>query len=191
MRCDSCRLVFDHLHTLPRTVVGFHGCRASFAERLIAGAVTTEEWKASQNDYDWLGEGIYFWEHAPARAWEWACRYKGEAAVVAAEVSLGRCLDLADTMFAGLLRASHAGIMEVYERQGAKLPKNEGREQELRRLDRLVIDQLTEVTDGLRGIHYQTLRGPFEEGEPIYQGGMLPPSRTSRSPSATGVASDR
>ena len=26
----------------------------------------------STNAYDWLGEGIYFWEYAPNRALDWA-----------------------------------------------------------------------------------------------------------------------
>ena len=28
--------------------------------------------KPSNNDYDWLGEGVYFWQDAPIRAKQWA-----------------------------------------------------------------------------------------------------------------------
>gem|GEM_PF-6478262 len=52
------------------------------------------------------------------------------------------------------------------------MPKNEGREQKLRRLDRLVIDRLIDAS-AERGIIYQTVRCPFEEGEPVYSGGMI------------------
>jgi hypothetical protein len=55
---------------------------------------------------------------------------------------------------------------------GWKLPTNEGNEQKLRRLDRLVMDTLAEAVDG-RGIVYQTVRCPFEEGENVYPGGMI------------------
>ena len=40
-------------------VIGFHGCDQSVVEAVIAGKT---ELLASTNDYDWLGNGIYFWE---------------------------------------------------------------------------------------------------------------------------------
>lgn len=40
-------------------VVGFHGCDKSVVDAVIAGKT---ELLASANDYDWLGNGIYFWE---------------------------------------------------------------------------------------------------------------------------------
>ena len=172
--CRDCKAVFEHLHVLPRTVVGYHGCRRDFADGLVAGRVNMEAWKTSQNDYDWLGEGVYFWEHAPGRAWQWAReQYGDEGAVVAAAVRLGRCLDLADTAFTGLLQQSFDGTVDLYARQGWPLPKNGGREFKLRKLDRLVIDRLTRATDRADGVHYQTVRCPFEEGDPVYDGGMI------------------
>jgi hypothetical protein len=45
-------------------ILGYHGCDADVATRLIEG----EPFKASENDYDWLGPGIYFWESNPQRA---------------------------------------------------------------------------------------------------------------------------
>src|SRR5258708_7815102 len=57
LRCKGCADCFDHLHVLPRTVVGYHGCRQDFARKLVAGGVSTVAWKMSQNEYDWLGEG--------------------------------------------------------------------------------------------------------------------------------------
>ena len=41
-------------------VIGFHGCDQSVVEAVIAGKT---ELLASTNDYDWLGNGIYFWEN--------------------------------------------------------------------------------------------------------------------------------
>ena len=40
----------------PDTIVGYHGCRRSVAERLLNG----EPFRLSNNDYDWLGGGAYF-----------------------------------------------------------------------------------------------------------------------------------
>lgn len=39
-----------------RTVIAYHGCDTTTAEEILAGAT----FKKSQNNYDWLGEGIYF-----------------------------------------------------------------------------------------------------------------------------------
>lgn len=43
-------------------VIGYHGC-----DREVAMAVVTRrvELRSSNNDYDWLGHGIYYWEDDP------------------------------------------------------------------------------------------------------------------------------
>ena len=64
---------------LPNLVIGFHGCSKETYEAVIA---KHEELKASSNTYDWLGNGIYFWENNLARAKEWAERRYGEEASV-------------------------------------------------------------------------------------------------------------
>ena len=46
-----------------RTVFGFHGCESRVADAVLAGKAKL---LASENTYDWLGSGIYFWEHGPA-----------------------------------------------------------------------------------------------------------------------------
>ena len=50
-------------------VYGYHGCCKSVADSILSGL---DVLLSSDNDYDWLGTGIYFWEEAPARAYEWA-----------------------------------------------------------------------------------------------------------------------
>lgn len=84
------QIAFDY----DRTVVAFHGTHRSTAEDLVAGV----PFGPSENDDDWLGHGIYFWEYAPQQAWWWAERRYGkqDAAVVGALVRLGRCIDLLD-----------------------------------------------------------------------------------------------
>ena len=44
----------------PSIIHGFHGCDNDLAEAIFAGEETL---KPSQNTYDWLGSGIYFWEN--------------------------------------------------------------------------------------------------------------------------------
>lgn len=60
----------------------------------------------SENDDDWLGHGIYFWEYAPRQAFLWAKQrqrqrqrlraWGEEVAVVASMIRLGFCYDLLD-----------------------------------------------------------------------------------------------
>src|SRR5437016_1447 len=87
--------------TYQRTVVGYHGCDAAVGAELLAGKARLQP---STNKYDWLGRGIYFWEHGPQRAYEWAVergrlaqRRVQQPAVLGATIHLGVCLDLLDT----------------------------------------------------------------------------------------------
>jgi hypothetical protein len=41
-------------------VLGYHGCDKSVANKVFGGKSLLV---ASANDDDWLGHGIYFWEH--------------------------------------------------------------------------------------------------------------------------------
>src|SRR5579863_6459375 len=94
-----------------RLVFGYHGTRLGRADTIVSLGRFTP----SANDYDWLGHGIYFWEHAPARAWQWAReKYGSEGAVIEAKIRLGFCLDLTDVGFTDALRAAYQGIREAY-----------------------------------------------------------------------------
>jgi len=112
------QIAFDY----DRTVVAFHGTRKSTAENLVAGV----PFDHSENDDDWLGHGIYFWEYAPQQAWWWAERRYGtrDAAVVGALVRLGRCIDLLDPSNAGLLVQAHDDLNLALESAGQTLKKN-------------------------------------------------------------------
>lgn len=50
-------------------VLGFHGCDKSVADKVLSGKTRLT---SSTNSYDWIGNGIYFWENNPARALEYA-----------------------------------------------------------------------------------------------------------------------
>jgi len=84
--------IFQDYH---RTVIGYHGTRRRTALDIVAGKKSFEP---SENDDDWLGHGIYFWEYAPKQALTWAKkRYPGEKiAVLGSMIRLGNCLDLLD-----------------------------------------------------------------------------------------------
>ncbi len=82
-----------------RTVVGYHGTRRQTALEIVQGA---RGFEPSDNDDDWLGHGVYFWEYAPQQAWLWAAQrarqssWDDEVAVVASMIRLGNCFDLLD-----------------------------------------------------------------------------------------------
>lgn len=55
-----------------RVVIGYHGGTKPFARNLLLDETAIEDWRPSENEWDWLGHGIYFWEHSPGRALRWA-----------------------------------------------------------------------------------------------------------------------
>jgi hypothetical protein len=54
---------------LPFFVLGFQGCDKSVCSKIISGF---DKLHPSGNDYDWLGNGIYFRENDPRRALDYA-----------------------------------------------------------------------------------------------------------------------
>ena len=96
-----------------RIVLGYHGCVPEFAEAILRGELPLSEWQPSQNPYDWLGHGFYFWEYAPARARAW-----GEGGLIGAVIQLGRCLDLTDTRYTDLLASTDPWPNNPGEKKG-------------------------------------------------------------------------
>ena len=142
-------------------VYGYHGCSRDVADMVLRASQVSLT--SSENDYDWLGSGIYFWESAPNRAWEWAERKFGRdrAAVLGAKIRLGHCLDLTDIDSYDVLRQTYMALLET----GVQLPKNG---KLLHRLDCLVINTATMHAERELGDPYDTVRCPFVEGEPVF-----------------------
>ena len=153
-----------------RIVLGYHGARAGkaaeYAKKLILGEVNIDEWKPSENEYDWLGHGIYFWEHSLERARRWA---GDDGMVVGAVIQLGNCLDLTDLRYTSLLKRSYEDLRVDFDRRNLALPKNTGRDLKLRKLDCLVINSLSPTI--LENV--DTVRGAFEEGAEAFPGAAL------------------
>ncbi|MEG6507455.1 hypothetical protein V6C03_00545 [Methyloligella sp. 2.7D] len=153
-------------------ILGYHGCDESVAERLLGGSA----FRASENDYDWLGPGIYFWESNPRRALSFAnevSKRKGsdirKPAVVGAVVDLGLCLDLASEAGIAQLKAAYKTFERLCEVGGVSMPTNSGGEDSLfRRLDCAVIQQFHNIRLESEEPAVDTVRGFFIEGEPIY-----------------------
>lgn len=155
-----------------RIVLGYHGCDADIAERLLAG----EPFHRSQNDYDWLGTGVYFWEYGADRALRFARdqQRRGklrEPAVVGALVQLGHCFDLMDTSFTRDLAFAYASFRRHAGGKGEALPRNAGSspDKKLRRLDCSVLNYYLD-SEERGGNAFDTVRGGFVEGDRAFPG---------------------
>jgi len=158
-----------HLSTI--FVLAYHGCDRDLGESLLSGA---ESFKPSNNDYDWLGPGVYFWESNPHRALEFARENlkRGEEVrhpfVVGAVIDLGLCLDLTTKDSIENLREAHRSLLQTIP-TGGPLPEN-GPENWRRRLDCAVIKFLHLIRQNSGAEPIDTVRGIFTEGKPIYAG---------------------
>jgi hypothetical protein len=167
----------------PRIVVGYHGCDAAIAAKVLA---RTTRLNLSTNAYDWLGQGIYFWEHGPQRALEWAIEQANlagakikEPSVLGAKINLGECLDLLDTANTRLLGKEYLKFRRFVRQRGARMPHNRDApgtrrgDKVLRFRDCAVIDFTVASLAALEGVKYQTIRGIFAEGLPAFPGGKI------------------
>ena len=164
-----------------RIVLGYHGCLEPLATELLTDQRAIADWPQSANRWDWLGRGIYFWEHSPGRAFEWArekAAQKGrqdtEARVIGAVIQLGRCFDLTDLAYTRKLTEAYAQIEDDYRRKSEALPANRGPggAAPIRELDCLVINYLLDALSEQK-IDFQTVRGPFWEGDDAFPGSKI------------------
>ena len=161
---------------LPNLTIGFHGCSQETYNAVINNH---EELKASNNDYDWLGHGIYFWENNLARAKEWAQKKHGDnAAVIGAVIDLGRCLNLTDSASEEILKDGYNILKELYRDINRPLPENrpasKTRDVLQRDLDCAVIQAIQTAysieDEPIPYPAFDSVRGVFTEGTPPYPG---------------------
>jgi hypothetical protein len=126
----------------PNIVFGYHGCDESVARRVLDGG----HLKPSQNAYDWLGHGIYFWEGSAGRAKLWAqemSRFSKSGikkpAVVGAIIDLGQSLNLIDPENLNSVRKGYQDYLAQCEASGIQPLKNKGTESKARFLDSSIV----------------------------------------------------
>ena len=163
------------MHNLAASfVLGYHGCDATVAENLLKN----EPFIHSENAYDWLGSGIYFWEANPHRALSWARENAArkaaggvvlEPAVIGAVVDLGFCLDLITGNGIAAVETAHHGLTKLMAGIPADLPVNSGGgDLRLRNLDCAVVNFLHSTRAERNLTEFDTVRGVFSEGKQIY-----------------------
>jgi hypothetical protein len=145
---------------------GYHGTSATHA-----AVILRDGFRPSDNDYDCLGHGVYFFEDGLAQAAAWATRaHRSELAVVEADVRLEDCLDLKDTVgWVPLLAQVHGEVLRVSREQGLPLPRQTS---STHRLDRVVIEVTVAILER-EGTRIRAVRAVFAEGTPAFQGSFL------------------
>ena len=159
-------------------VIGYHGCDRETAEKILAGK---DQLNHSQNKYDWLGSGRYFWEDDYDRAMRFARRMAGRPAkpinnpfVLGAIIDPGHCLNLLEYGNLQLLPPAFEALHVWLEELGKAIPQNRARSFDgeedlvLRDLDCAVIEMVHTLRMKSGEPAYDTVRSVFWEGPEVY-----------------------
>lgn len=164
-------------HQQPFSVIGFHSCDRAVGIKVLNGEI---ELQPSNNPWDWLGEGVYFWEQNPGRALEYAKESSERKqfnkipiitpCILGANIELGNCLNLLDSNSIKLLQGAYEVLKKLIKDAGQKLPQNKGSN---RALDCAVIQYMHQSNKSTGKPAYDTVRCAFPEGEEAYPGSAI------------------
>jgi hypothetical protein len=150
----------------PLRAIGYHGTSTAVAQTVLG-----DGFKSSRNVYDWLGDGVYFFQDAPNRARECAAqRYGVDGVVIRSVIRLDDCLDLLDIQWNDLLSDAYTSLVEFSAQTGIPLPRQTAG---AHRLDRAVLNHAVGFAARRYGMTIQAVRGAFSEGVPIFPGSAL------------------
>lgn len=114
----------------PTRVIGFHSCDREIGLRILNG----RDWlRPSNNSWDWLGDGVYFWEENPGRALEYAQESAQRKQfnlvristpfVLGAVIDLGHCLNLVERESLQILSEAYESLKMQRRLLGVLSPK--------------------------------------------------------------------
>jgi hypothetical protein len=137
--------------------------------------------RPSENEYDWLGHGIYYWENNQERARQFAKELKEkqgaasaikEPAVIGAVIDMGFCLDLMDAEFISMVAKSYQTLLASCATLELPMPANRGvkgsKDLLLRNLDCAVIQALHFERLDENKKPFDSVRCAFTEGDELY-----------------------
>jgi hypothetical protein len=162
-------------------VIGYHGCDRTVGKQIVNGDIP---FARSTEKHDWLGQGIYFWEADEVRALEWA-QWKHKMGqcpdpyVIGAIIDLGNCFDLLVRENLEILADAHSAY--VASQLAAKLPipvnkdspRGASQNKVMRYLDCAVINYLHDSMAARSIEPFDSVRGLFVEGKPVYPGAEI------------------
>ena len=164
-------------HHQPFQVTGFHSCDREVGLKVLNG---NTDLKPSTNAWDWLGEGIYFWEQNPKRSLEYAVESSTKVQfnkipiktpfVLGAVIELGNCLNLMEPESLSILKEAYKGLEAYCKQAGQDMPQND---ENNRRLDCAVIRYVHQARRLNNEKQYDSIRCAFTEGDPVYPGTTL------------------
>lgn len=160
----------------PSLVLGFHACEREIGEDILCGE---KGFKASENDFDWLGHGMYFWENSPHRAESYARELKEvrkklkNPIVIGAVINLGYCFDLLESHSLNVLKAQYDAMIKVYHAANIEAPKNEAAygkdiDRLLRKLDCAVFQFMHSEMKKNEEKAFDSVHGAFWEDSELY-----------------------
>jgi len=161
-------------HYMP-PLIGYHGCNRDVAELVLSG---NQELNLSENDYDWLGRGIYFWVDSFERAYSWAKNNHNitNPYVIGAFIYPKNCLNLTDIENIPLLKEAYKTLSNIFLSAGVDMPQNRVQRDGIflvRKLDCAVINLLHDVRKENIEPSFDSVYGIFEEGDFIYPNSAL------------------
>jgi hypothetical protein len=158
-------------------VIGYHGTDLTTAKNVIN---TEKPLFRSENQYDWLGHGIYFWENDKQRASEYIKeKFKREKtrkkpAVIGAVIDLGFCLNLLERIYLEEVKMAYDYLKALHKLLDIDLPINKYNIHKdniplKRYLDCAVIQNLHSIRSDSELREYDTVRSAFIEGNELYE----------------------
>jgi hypothetical protein len=158
----------------PNFIIGYHSCDKEVGLKVLNGLDTLNK---SDNPWDWLGEGVYFWEQNPYRALEYSIEVsKGKQInkkkintpfVLGAIIELGNCLNILEPQSIKLLFESFKSFEKIHKETNKDLPINKGNN---RALDCAVIKYIHQSISKTNSQPFDTVRSLFDEGIEVYKG---------------------
>lgn len=162
----------------PAFVYGFHGLDKTIAYDILNQKI---HFKPSRNNFDWLGQGVYFWENNYERAIQYAIEdFKRpktkirEPFVLGAILDLGNCFDLLDQKYLDFLKIAYEEFKKSIKEAGHPMPQNTSSgtndfDFKKRELDCAVIRYAHKLAEDA-GEKFDSVRAAFWEGEALYEG---------------------
>ena len=160
------------LYHQPSEVIGFHSCDKSTGINVLNGKI---DLKPSENSWDWLGNGIYFWEQNPDRALQYAQdssqgkqfnRIKIKTPfVLGAIIETGNCLNLMEPESFQILSQAYNDLQKIYNQLDKKVPVNKG---DKRELDCAIFKLIHQSNVDNKRKQYDSIRSAFSEGLEVY-----------------------
>lgn len=158
----------------PGLLIGFHGCEQDVRDAIVLGQ---QFMSPSTANYDWLGNGFYFWENNYERALDFATNHPKKKikhpAVLGAVIDLGNCLDLLDTLYLRIARTSYDNLVIAADEIRRDLPRNKdvpgSNDRLIRELDCAVIENIHSIQLNNGAVPFDSVRGVFVEGDELYE----------------------